>query len=120
MSGKTNGVSLLVSDNHITVNADVEFAIEERGDIPAAHISDVIYQLILDGLRKHEKAALGPGSYKAMLTFVASGMPQEAPQAAILSEEVTVDVVEDVTVEDQAGDLVDEMLSDVVPNTEDK
>jgi hypothetical protein len=107
MSGKTNGVSLLVSDNHITINADVEFAIEERGDIPAAHISDVVYQLILDGLRKHEKAALGPGSYKAMLTFVASGIPQQ-------------EAVEDETVEDQAGGLVDEMLADVVPDTEDK
>lgn len=112
MSGKTNGVSLLVSDNHITINADVEFAIEERGDIPAAHISDVIYQLILDGLRKHEKAALGPGSYKAMLTFVASGMPQQD-----VGEGVTV---EEVTVEDQAGNLVEEMLADVVPDTEDK
>lgn len=105
MSGKTNGVSLLVSDNHITINADVEFAIEERGDVPAAHISDVIYQLILEGLRKHDKAALGPGSYKAMLTFVASGMPE---------------VAADVTVEDQAEGLVGEMLSDVVSNPDDQ
>lgn len=105
MSGKTNGVSLLVSDNHVTINADVEFQIEERGDAPSAHVSDVIYQLILEGLRKHEKAALGPGSYKAMLTFVASGMPQQA--------------VEDVTVEEQAGKLVDEILGNEIPDTDD-
>jgi hypothetical protein len=87
MSEKTNGVSLLVSDNHITVNADITFAIEERADIPAAHISDVIYQLVLDGLRKHEGAKLGEGSYKGVLTLCVSSIPS-SDEEGISDEEL--------------------------------
>jgi hypothetical protein len=116
MSGKTNGVSLIVSDNGISINADVEFQIEERGDIPAAHISDVIYQLILEGLRTHEKAALGPGSYKAMLTFATTAMAK--PSVEAISEEELASLA--TTVEGEAGALVDEMLGNEVPEPDDK
>lgn len=88
MSAKTNGVSLLVSDNHITVNADITFAIEEREDIPAAHISDVIYQLVLDGLRKHESAKLGQGQYKGVLTLCVSSIAAAEESDPFTDEEL--------------------------------
>ena len=109
MSNKTtNGVSLLVSDNHIAVNADVTFAIEEREDIPAAHISDVIYQLVLDGLRKHEGAKLGEGQYKGVLTLCVSSIPKD--------EEVPVD--RPATVNEQALEMVKEILPNEVSDTD--
>lgn len=109
MSNKTNGVSLLVSDNHIAVNADVTFQIEEREDIPAAHISDVIYQLVLDGLRKHEGAKLGEGQYKGILTLCVSSIPKD--------EEVPEDD-KPASVNKQALEMVKEILPNEVSDTD--
>jgi len=101
MSEKTNGISLLVSNNHITVNADIQFMVEERENIPSAHLSDVIYQLVLQELRKHNNASLLPGAYKAVVTMCVSAVP--APE----------------TVNSQADSLVKEMLENDIPKSED-
>jgi hypothetical protein len=117
MSGKTNGVSLVVSDNHIAINADINFNVESSDDVPTAHISDIIYQLILEGLKKHDKAVLGGGEYKAFLSFCATAITEQ-PSVEAISEEELASLA--TAVEDQAGALVDEMLGNEVPEPDDK
>lgn len=111
MSDTTNGVSLLVADNHITINADITFEVEERENVPSAHISDIIYQLVLEGLRKHDKARLVPGQYKAVFTMCASSVGSLEPVEEPMTEE---------EVESLASTMVDEMLDDDIQESDDK
>jgi len=122
MSGKTNGVSLVVSDNHIAINADINFNVESSDEVPNAHISDIIYQLILEGLKKHDKAVFGGGEYKAFMSFCATSIVEQPRVEGISPEElasmVAAQAGEDV---DRAADvLVDEMLGNEVPEPDDK
>jgi hypothetical protein len=117
MSGKTNGVSLVVSDNHIAINADINFNVDSSDEVPTAHISDIIYQLILDGLKKHEKAVLGGGEYKAFLSFCATSIVSQ-PSVEAITEEELASLAN--TVEGQADALVGEMLGNEVPEPDDK
>ena len=118
MSGKTNGVSLVVSDNHIAINADINFNVESSEETPTAHISDIIYQLILEGLKKHDKAVFGAGEYKAFLSFCATAIVEQTPSVEAISEEELESL--ETTVEGQAGSLVDEMLGNEVQESDDK
>lgn len=114
MSGKTNGVSLVVADNHIAINADINFHVEASEEVPNAHISDIIYQLILEGLKKHDKAVFDGGEYKAFLSFCATEVAQ--PVAEGISPEELASMVAAQAGEDMdraADDLVDEMLNEV-------
>lgn len=122
MSGKTNGVSLVVSDNHIAINADINFHVDSTDEVPTAHISDIIYQLILEGLKKHDKAVFGGGDYKAFLSFCATSIVEQ-PSVEAFSEEELASMVAAQGGEDvdrAAGALVDEMLGNEVPEPDDK
>lgn len=122
MSGKTNGVSLLVSDNHIAINADINFNVESSEENPTAHIADILYQLILEGLKKHDKAALGPGEYKAFMSVIATSVQSEVPAVEPISPEELASMVAAQAGEDMdraADTLVDEMLNEV-PKPDDR
>lgn len=123
MSGKTNGVSLVVADNHIAINADINFTVGASEDTPTAHISDIIYQLILEGLKKHDKAAFGGGEYKAFLSFCATSVVSNVDAVDPLSEEELASMIAAQGGEDMdrtADALVDEMLGNEVPEPDDK
>jgi hypothetical protein len=121
MSGKTNGVSLVVSDNHIAINADINFNVESSEEVPNAHISDIIYQLILEGLKKHDKAVFGGGEYKAFMSFCATSIAEQPTVEGLSPEElasmVAAQAGEDV--DRAADDLVEEMLNEV-PKSDDQ
>lgn len=101
---KTNGINLFVSNNHITINADITFAVEEQGEVTEVHLSDVLYQLVLLKLKEHDTAKLSPGSYKISLTSVCSAT---APPPSN-------------SVDAQANTLVEKMLGNEIPDSEDK
>ena len=67
---KVNGLSLVSNKaSHIVFNADVTFNIEEQADVKSVHVSDAVYTLILDALKKQaEGAHLFPGDYRLSLT----------------------------------------------------
>jgi hypothetical protein len=67
---RVNGLSLVANKaSHIVFNADVTFNIEEQADVKSVHVSDAVYTLILDALKKQaEGAHLFPGDYRLSLT----------------------------------------------------
>jgi len=83
---KTNGITMLIASNHIHVNADVTFHIEEQGDIPTVHISEVVSKLILDNLRQEDSACLSAGTYKGSMTLIVSGIEATEPVEAGMKE----------------------------------
>jgi hypothetical protein len=108
-----------VSDNHIAINADINFNVEANEETPTAHISDIIYQLILEGLKKHDKAVFGGGEYKAFLSFCATSIV-ETPSVEGISEEELASLAAHAEIDRAADTLVDKMLGNEVPEPDDK
>lgn len=97
-----NGISLSIgSGDSVAINAEITFNVQEQGDNTAAHLSDVIYKLILEQLKEHPQAALDAGEYRLSMTVFATtiGTPK--------------------TVEEKALSLVKEILPNEVPDTDD-
>lgn len=99
----TNGINMFVSGSHLTMNADITFEVTKQGDIDTAHLADVIQHLVFEKTRAHDQARLAAGSFRLSMTLVCSATESEAKET-----------------EEQAQDLVKEMLGGDLPESEDK
>jgi len=99
-----NGISLsLGKGDSVAINAEITFNVKKQGDDTAAHLSDVIYKLILEQLKEHPQACLQAGEYRLGMTVFVSTIPPQDTK----------------TVEEQALSLVKEILPNEVPDTDD-
>lgn len=101
-----NGISLsLGRGDNIALNAEITFNIGEREEATAAHLSDVIYKLILEQLKEYSQAALDVGEYRLAMTVFVASIGDTVPQAQAL--------------EKRANEIVKEILPDEVPDSDD-
>ena len=107
MSENKNDIRLLITDGQrqAVINAAVSFTVEERQDIEAIHISDVVHALILQKLREQEQAVLPPGEYCLNLTCAIVDLtPEDIPAESVpppLPISLTKDDIEFLDEEDE-------------------
>lgn len=85
---KSTNLSIIMTDsNNFSVNANIEVIVQEKGNVPTLHVSDLLYGLIFEKI-KAQPAVLPAGKYKIYLTASISDISENEEGMLVTDNEI--------------------------------